>query len=79
MTAECGRSSDIILGAFVTLPEDKCEHLKVMPKNPGDDWFFKATTEQVRKEHPRFYGMCPDCGWFGVLYCSYAQLIAGDY
>jgi len=35
--------------------------------------------QAVRKQWPRFFGTCPDCGCSLIKYASYAHYIAGDW
>jgi len=58
--------------------QDKCEHPKLMPA--FDEKAARLmTAAQIRRAFPRAYGKCPDCGYEGILYASYAHYIWGDW
>lgn len=56
----------------------ECKHSKVMPQY--DSVAAKLmTSNQIRTTFPRFSGICPDCGYQGILYASMEHYIAGDW
>lgn len=58
--------------------KQECKHEKVMPAfdiEAAKD----LPAREVRQRWPRFSGLCPDCGYEGILYASFEQYIMGDY
>lgn len=59
-------------------PAARCEHPKVIPEF-DEKAAREMTVWQIRQKYPRFSGKCPDCGYEGIIYASYAHYIYGDY
>lgn len=55
-----------------------CKHESVLPKF---DWEVAQTMTpyEVRKQFPRFSGVCPDCDEKVIVYASYEHYLSGDW
>lgn len=56
-----------------------CRHAAVTPTVPADDVLSSMSVEDIRAKHPRFEGVCPDCGGRVIAYGSFMHYIAGDW
>lgn len=57
---------------------EACTHYKVTPKF-DEEKAQGLDSHEVKSRWPRFSGMCPDCGWHGIMYASYSHYIHGDW
>lgn len=55
-----------------------CKHEKCQPAF-DEERAKSMTVEEVRKEFPRFFGNCPDCGTQVISYASRAHYVFGDW
>ena len=55
-----------------------CKHENLPVKYDSADCAGKGDA-YVRKNYPRFYGPCPDCGENMIGYASFEHFVAGDW
>jgi len=56
-----------------------CNHDKHFPEVPSSTVLVAMSDAEVRRDYPRFDGVCEDCGQRVILYGSYTHLVAGDW
>ena len=70
---------EIVIGETKGNARGECDHRQHTPP-PFDTYTARYwSVEQVRKDAPRYEGVCSACGAQIILYASLAHMIAGGW